>query len=219
MLRQSCVLLALASALAVPAALAVTPQTAQRVIERVEALPVPGPRSSAFERWLHDTALMAAAGCWHGTAMTQPAPSVLRRGFSRSGTYQAPDDRQTEALCQALATEGIQPVCTHAFAVVPGLRPDPTWMREYLQVSENWQQTRVQGGLYCQLTPHSGPQQLFATPLQLTWRQPPAMGTLNTAQGPRRVQMGQALISVPDAPGPTGAAFMQPMTAVVVPQR
>lgn len=198
---------------------AVTPTTAQRVLDRLAALPPLTRTSSKFEIWGRTTTLLMATSCWHSANPKRTPPAVLfEQRYAISGVFTLPNAEELEGSCQALAETGPEILCTGASVRAVGVPLDPSLMSDYLQVGSDWRSAKVEGSLACFMTRYlKGTQQHYYTgSMSLEWTQEPKEQSLRTYRGAIVVRLGYVVLTAPGANQHSGEPVQIPLTAIAL---
>jgi hypothetical protein len=210
-------------------AMAVTSETADRVLARFAAMPRPSQGATPFARWTYDMALMTAVECWADAnpGKEKQVPAALKVSPTMGGSFSIPSRKQAETLCDAVAAHGVAPVCVHATVWVEGEPRSREWPAEYLHISRADAPLKIEGMLTCFLNTgqsgpahavyaaQAGPAQHYAGTWSARWVTPPHPDVINTARGARRVMMGTVMVSEPYARTLDGKPYAEPKITIV----
>ena len=198
---------------------AVTIETADKALAQFKKLTRPNKTTNPFERWTYDTARFTTHLCWHAANPSAPVPkSLIADAYlmsTASDIEEVPRDNQLEPLCQSIASEGINPVCTSSIVWVLSNKKLEQWPIDYIVVSGDYSKMKVEGTLGCYLNSKQVQQQNYTANLTTKWKEKPHEQSIQKWKESKIVNMGTVQIIDAYAKGLDGKPYSEPKIVIV----
>lgn len=194
---------------------AVTLETANQAVAKFEMIARPTKTSNPFEKWTYDIAGFTAEYCWSKATNNSQVPKSLQIKPTAWGTFSYPEDNEVEALCESIAKEGINPVCTNSSLWVANQKRSGKWSLDYLEAPKDYSKIKIEGGLYCYLNSNQIQKQFYTANITTEWTQQPHQQSIMTKNGSKTVNLGNIMIKDKFAKGLDGKQYQEPRMVII----